>query len=182
MALKLSEHGLSAVQSIEQPEQRHIGHGKIRHPFVAFPAHIHQAAQAGTQLGHQLLQLGHQPAATLDGQERGKKRLIKLPRPLRILLQAGDRTGQVIAVVLMGETQRQLRAHHRNLAGIFPKGVADIPPALPIANRTLSHLIGFQAVAAVRPQQRKGQYHHHVLRFILKRQYRWQIVSVIRID
>ena len=69
----------------------------------------------------------------------------------------------VIAVVLTGKPQRQLRFHHRNLAGIVPKSVADIPPALAIANRAFGHRIGCKTVAAIRPQQREGQHHHRIL-------------------
>ncbi|MNT19668.1 hypothetical protein D3C72_1549360 [compost metagenome] len=64
----------------------------------------------------------------------------------------------------MGETKRQFWLHHRNLSSVFPKGVADIPPALAIANRAFGHLIGFKAVAAIRPQQRKRQNHHDIMR------------------
>ncbi|SAJ32626.1 Uncharacterised protein [Enterobacter cloacae] len=82
----------------------------------------------------------------------------------------------------MGKSQRQLWPHHCNLAGIIAKKVADIPPALAIANRTRGHLIGLKAVATIRAQQRKSQNHHHVLCFTLKRQHRWQVVSIVRID
>ena len=75
-------------------------------------------------------------------------------RPLQILLQAGNRTGQVIAVVLICKPQRQLRTHYRNLAGIVPEGIADILPTLAIANRTPGYLIGLKTVATIRAQQR----------------------------
>ena len=101
--------------------------------------------------------------AALQSQQWREIGFIECPVPLRILLQTGDRTGQIIAVVLMGKPQRQLWLHHRNLAGIISENIADIPPALAIANRTLGHFIRFKAVTAIRPQQRKGQNHHHVL-------------------
>ncbi|MNT19669.1 hypothetical protein D3C72_1549370 [compost metagenome] len=82
MTLKLSEHGLCAVQGIEQPEQRHIRHGKIGHALVTFTTHVHQATQTGTQLRHQLFQLGHQPAAALQSQQGRKKGFIGYPAPL----------------------------------------------------------------------------------------------------
>ena len=71
----------------------------------------------------------------------------RVATPPRFLLQEGDRAGQVIAVVLMGETQHQLWLHHRNPAGVFPKGITGIPPVLAIADRAFIHLIGFSAIS-----------------------------------
>ena len=159
---KVPQHRLGAVQRIQQPEQRDIGHGKISHPFIALATHGHQARQTSPKLSKQLFKLRRQPAAALDLQQRREKRLVDKPGPLRVPLQANKRTGQVIAVVLMGETEGQLRLHDGNLSGIFPELVADIAPVLPEAHRPFGHLLRLQAVAAIRLHQGQRQHDHRL--------------------
>ncbi|MNF14182.1 hypothetical protein D3C80_2162960 [compost metagenome] len=47
VGLQVSQHWLVRVQGIEQPEERHIGNGKIGHALVALPPHAHQALALG---------------------------------------------------------------------------------------------------------------------------------------
>ena len=44
---QFGQYGFCAVQGIQQPEQRHISHGEIGKPGIAFPTHGHQPLTAG---------------------------------------------------------------------------------------------------------------------------------------
>lgn len=100
---RVPQHRFGAVQRIQQPGTD-IGHGKISHPFITLATMAIRRVRARSWVSS--CSSCVQPAAALDLQQRREKRLADKHCTLRVTLsQANKRTGQVIAVVLMGETE-----------------------------------------------------------------------------
>lgn len=58
--VQLRQYRLNAVEGVQQPEQRYIGHREVRHPLVAFTAHCHQALTPGRKAVQQITQFAEQ--------------------------------------------------------------------------------------------------------------------------
>lgn len=97
---KAHQHQLGAVQRIQQPEQRDISHGKISHPFIVSRLRTIRR-QTSPELDEQLFKLRRRAALDLAAAENNQS-ISRAPASPAAGEQA---TGQVIAVVLVGEAE-----------------------------------------------------------------------------
>ncbi|MNI48492.1 hypothetical protein D3C73_1030580 [compost metagenome] len=155
--LEICQDRLVGVQGVEQPEQRHIGHGKIGHALVTFTTQAHQPLTLGGQLGQQIIQLRQQSRVSRKIEQWRHISVIQPPCALPVPHQAHDRAGQVIGVVVVGKTQAQHVFQHADLLRLAFVQILHLAPVLAITRRSLDLAVIEQAVVAIGLFQRQGQ-------------------------
>ncbi|CDF84142.1 hypothetical protein PKB_2795 [Pseudomonas knackmussii B13] len=186
MRHKLAQHRLVAVQRIEQPEQRDVGHGEVGHTLVAFPAHPHQPCTLGGELDQQVVQLREQPRVGGEVEQRRHEGVVKAPTALPVPHQARDRAGQVLGVVIAVQAQGQDVLHHRHRLAVLAMQIGYVAPLLAIAHRSRRARLADQAIATVGLEQRQGQQQDDLLAWLGRQlrqvQRRRQRVDLVAVD
>ncbi|MNX96413.1 hypothetical protein D3C86_1287260 [compost metagenome] len=155
--LEIGQYRLVGVQGIEQPEQRHVGHGEVSHSLVTLTTHAHQPLTLGGQLGQQVVQLRQQPRVRRETEQRRYIVRIKAPGALPVTHQARDRAGQVIAVLVVIEAQAQHVFQYADRLHFIGVNVLHLTPVLAITGGSIG-LVGVeQAVVAIGLLQWQGQ-------------------------
>ncbi|MNQ99599.1 hypothetical protein D3C85_1153410 [compost metagenome] len=160
---QFGQHRLIAVQRIEQPKQRDIGHSEVGHSLVAFAAHPHQAHALGGQLSLQIVQLLQQSAVGRQAEQWRHITRVQGPVALALPNQARDRASQVVAVLIAIQAQAQLVFEHPYRLRLVTVKVLDRTPGLSIPRRPISPLPVQQAVAAIGLFQRQSKQYYSLL-------------------
>ena len=125
---QLFQNRLRTVQGIQQPEQRHVRHSKIRKTGIVLPTHGHQSLATRLQVMKQLRKFSHQRRTGRQRQQRGNKTRIPAPLSLCITNKTGNGTGQPGSIFLMSHAQSQVMPQYRHFALLMPGQLLHIHP------------------------------------------------------